>query len=245
MLGHASERNSGWGAQIILPDCRCRQQNDFLLHGIPTNSFLWMNVIPQLAKEYIVIAPDMLGIQKVNVVGHDLGGGVAQILAVQYPDRVESFVVIDDVTFSNWPLPKVVSLRYPTAPEFEPSPYFIERMIREGVFHQQMVTPEILQAFIAPFDHENGPRELQEASLALEHHQTEDVVPGLQGVRVPATFLYGQYDRHLPPYWGFKLQETVLNSTFKVLPECSHYSMLDNPLLVSQEIAAHMNQMNG
>lgn len=256
-------RTAGVGSKTIL-----------LLHGIPTNSFLWMNVIPQLAKQYTVIAPDMLGyglsgraakeeltlpmqaqymillldmlgIQKVNVVGHDLGGGVAQILAVQYPDRVESFVVIDGVTFSNWPLPKVVSLRYPTAPEFEPSPYFIERMIREGVFHQQMVTPEILQAFIAPFGHENGPRELQEASLALEHHQTEDVVPGLQGVRVPATFLYGQYDRYLPPYWGFKLQETVPNSTFKVLPECSHYSMLDNPLLVSQEIGAHMNQMNG
>ncbi|MCI4138501.1 alpha/beta hydrolase [Bacillus vallismortis] len=177
-------------------------------------------VIPQLAKQYTVIAPDMLGyglsgraakeeltlpmqaqyiislldmigIQKVNVVGHDLGGGVAQILAVQYPDRVDSFVVIDGVVFSNWPLPKVVSLGYPTAPEFEPSPYFIERMIREGIFHQQMVTHEILQAFIAPFDHENGPRELQEASLALEHHQTEDVVPGLQGVRVPATFCMG------------------------------------------------------
>ncbi|MEC1652582.1 alpha/beta fold hydrolase [Bacillus vallismortis] len=43
-------RTAGVGSKTIL-----------LLHGIPTNSFLWMNVIPQLAKQYTVIAPDMLG----------------------------------------------------------------------------------------------------------------------------------------------------------------------------------------
>ncbi|MFB4165517.1 alpha/beta fold hydrolase [Alteribacillus sp. JSM 102045] len=253
-------RSAGIGSESII-----------LLHGIPTNSFLWIHVIPQLAQHYRVIVPDMLGygesdrsthenltlpmqaqhvmalidslgIQRVHVVGHDLGGGVAQILAANYTERISSFVVIDGVTLSNWPLPKVVSLRYPTAPEFEPSIYFIERMLREGILHQKLLTPEVLAAFLTPFNHPNGGKELQEASLALEHHQTEEVVPKLKELQMPATFLYGQYDRYLPPYWGLRLQETVPNSIFKVLPECSHYSMIDNPLLVSEEILTHLSQ---
>lgn len=255
-------RTAGSGTDTIL-----------LMHGIPTNSFLWIHVIPKLAEQYTVIAPDMigygmsarstredlslpmqaqhvvalldgLGIQnKVHVVGHDLGGGVAQILAVNYPDRIGSFVVIDGVTFSNWPLPKVVALRYPPAPEFEPSLYFIEKMLREGLFNQQLLTPQLLEAFLAPFNHPTGPKELQEASFALDHHQTEDLVPKLKQLQIPATFLYGQYDRYLPAYWGLRLQETVPNSSFRILPECSHYSMIDNPLLVSQEIMNHMGTL--
>ncbi|MGD6967341.1 alpha/beta fold hydrolase [Rossellomorea vietnamensis] len=255
-----SYRQAGEGKQTIL-----------LLHGIPTNSFLWIHVIQQLSQTYTVIAPDLvgygasdraghddltlpmqanhvislldaLGLDSVHVVGHDLGGGVAQILAVNFPQRIDSFIVIDGVAFSNWPLPKVVSLRFPTAPEFEPSLYFIEKMLREGLFHQQSLTPELLNAFLQPFNHPDGPKELTEASLALNHHQTEDIVPQLPKVNKPATFLYGQYDRYLPPYWGMRLKETVPNSTFKVLPECSHYSMLDNPLLVTQEIMEHMTR---
>ena len=76
-----------------------------LIHGIGDNSETWNEVIPHLAKNYTVIAPDLLGhgrsdkpradysvaayangmrdllsvlgIEKVTVVGHSLGGGVA------------------------------------------------------------------------------------------------------------------------------------------------------------------------
>lgn len=242
-----------------------------LLHGIPTNSYLWTSVIPELAEEFTVIAPDMLGfgqsgratrknltlpkqaehilalldalnIQSVHIVGHDLGGGVAQILAVNHPKRVSSFIVLDGVAFNNWPLAKVIALRYPTAREFESPSFFIERMLREGLFHQEILAPELLQPFLSPFNHKKGLLELQEASFALDHHQTEDLVPELEKLQIPATFLYGQYDRLLPAYWGFRLKETVPNSTFKVLPECGHFSMLDNPLLVAEEIAAHLKR---
>ena len=35
-----------------------------LLHGIPTNSLMWRNIIPQLAKTNRVIAPDLLNYGK-------------------------------------------------------------------------------------------------------------------------------------------------------------------------------------
>ena len=87
-----------------------------LLHGIPTWSFLYNEVIPQLAESARVIAPDFLGhgysdrrdffdrsllaqtgmimrlmdhlgIECTDFVGHDTGGGVALIMAIPSASR--------------------------------------------------------------------------------------------------------------------------------------------------------------
>jgi pimeloyl-ACP methyl ester carboxylesterase len=240
-----------------------------LIHGIPTNSHLWAYVIPNLKKKYkvaaveligygksdrgpsydltlpkqaryILNALDQLGIKKAHFVGHDLGGGIVQILAVTKPERVKSIVVIDGVCFSNWPLPKVVSIRYPVAEEFVPSPLFIERMLREGVYYPSMLKPELIRKFTLPFSTQTGPEELQQASLSLNHHQTEDLVPYLPQIECPATFLWGQHDRYLVPYWGQLLHQHVPHSVFKLIPNASHYSMIDQPGIVSAELLAHL-----
>lgn len=93
-----------------------------LLHGIGDSSEGWRPLLPLLAERFTVIAPDLLGhgasdkpradysvaayangmrdllevldIDRVTVVGHSLGGGVAAQLAYQYPDRVERLVLV-------------------------------------------------------------------------------------------------------------------------------------------------------
>ncbi|UDY36123.1 alpha/beta fold hydrolase [Dermatobacter hominis] len=93
-----------------------------LIHGIGDESSSWMPVLPALAERHTVIAPDLLGhgssdkpradysvaafsngmrdlldvldVDRVTVVGHSLGGGVAAQLAYQYPERVERLVLI-------------------------------------------------------------------------------------------------------------------------------------------------------
>jgi pimeloyl-ACP methyl ester carboxylesterase len=93
-----------------------------LIHGIGDESESWMPVLPALAERFTVLAPDLLGhgssdkpradysvaafsngmrdlldvldIDRVTVVGHSLGGGVAAQLAYQYPERVERMVLV-------------------------------------------------------------------------------------------------------------------------------------------------------
>ncbi|MGZ5388496.1 MAG: alpha/beta fold hydrolase [Aeromicrobium sp.] len=93
-----------------------------LLHGLGCDSSTWSTVIPTLAEHYTVIAPDLLGhgesdkpnadyslggyangmrdlltilrIDKVTVVGHSLGGGIAMQFAYQYPERTERVCLI-------------------------------------------------------------------------------------------------------------------------------------------------------
>lgn len=94
-----------------------------LLHGFGETSHMWLPVIPQLAAKRIVIAPDLrgaggsektadgyrklamaqdihalvksLGYPKIKLVGHDIGLMVAYAYAAQYPDEVESLVLMD------------------------------------------------------------------------------------------------------------------------------------------------------
>lgn len=93
-----------------------------LIHGIGDNSSTWNEVIPHLAKNFTVIAPDLLGhgrsdkpradysvaayangmrdlltvlgFERATVVGHSLGGGVALQFAYQFPQMIERLVVV-------------------------------------------------------------------------------------------------------------------------------------------------------
>jgi pimeloyl-ACP methyl ester carboxylesterase len=94
-----------------------------LLHGYAQTSHMWRAVIPQLATQYLVIAPDLpgigdsaipandldmktaalrihalagsLGIKKARVVGHDIGLMVAYAYAAQFPTEVEKLALMD------------------------------------------------------------------------------------------------------------------------------------------------------
>jgi len=93
-----------------------------LIHGIGDSSDTWRDIMPGLARNYRVIAPDLLGhgasdkprtdyslpsyangmrdllgvrgIEQVTLVGHSLGGAVAMQFAYQFPERVERLVLV-------------------------------------------------------------------------------------------------------------------------------------------------------
>src|SRR6202011_171658 len=93
-----------------------------LIHGIGDNSTTWNTVQAKLAQRFTVIAPDLLGhgqsdkpradysvagyangmrdllsvldIERVAIVGHSLGGGVAMQFAYQFPHLVERLILV-------------------------------------------------------------------------------------------------------------------------------------------------------
>ncbi|HEV7977753.1 alpha/beta fold hydrolase [Amycolatopsis sp.] len=92
------------------------------IHGIGDDSSTWLDVLASLAGDFTVIAPDLLGhggsakpradysvaayacgmrdllatleIERVSVVGHSLGGGVAMQFAYQFPELCERLVLV-------------------------------------------------------------------------------------------------------------------------------------------------------
>jgi len=94
-----------------------------LLHGYAETSLMWKLIIPALAERFTAIAPDLpgigdsdipaegldmksaairihdlaksLGVQKAEVVGHDIGLMVAYAYAAQFPTEVTKLVLMD------------------------------------------------------------------------------------------------------------------------------------------------------
>jgi pimeloyl-ACP methyl ester carboxylesterase len=94
-----------------------------LLHGYTQTSRMWRPIIPMLSQKFMVIAPDLpgigessipqdgldmktaairihalaksLGIQKSEVVGHDIGLMVAYAYAAQFPAETEKLALLD------------------------------------------------------------------------------------------------------------------------------------------------------
>ncbi|MGI8815968.1 MAG: alpha/beta fold hydrolase [Pseudonocardia sp.] len=92
------------------------------IHGIGDSSATWEPIIPALARDHLVIAPDLLGhghsakpradysvagfangvrdllgvlgISRATLIGHSLGGGVAMQFAYQFPERTERLVLV-------------------------------------------------------------------------------------------------------------------------------------------------------
>ena len=109
--GHRmSYRSAGSGSVMLL------------LHGITSSATTWDDVLPWIAERHTVVAPDLLGHgqsakprgdyslgaqanalrdllavlghERVTVVGHSLGGGIAMQLAYQYPELCERLVLV-------------------------------------------------------------------------------------------------------------------------------------------------------
>ncbi|MDP9074151.1 MAG: alpha/beta fold hydrolase [Actinomycetota bacterium] len=94
-----------------------------LIHGIAGSSRTWAGVLPLLARDFDVVAPDLLGhgdsakplgdcslgayasglrdfmavlgMDRATLVGHSLGGGIALQLAYQHPECCERLVLVD------------------------------------------------------------------------------------------------------------------------------------------------------
>ncbi|MFR9728420.1 alpha/beta fold hydrolase [Saccharopolyspora sp. MS10] len=102
-----------------------------LLHGWPQHWYLWRHQIPELAREYRVIAPDLrghgwtdapatgygkdvlagdliglldaLGLDRVRLVGHDWGGWTGFLACMRAPERFDRFLAFNIA--HPWPAP--------------------------------------------------------------------------------------------------------------------------------------------
>jgi pimeloyl-ACP methyl ester carboxylesterase len=100
-----------------------------LMHGWPQHWYLWRDVIPQVAPHARIIAPDFrgfgwtdvpragyendqlkrdmlalldeLGLDEVSIAGHDWGGYVGFLLALEHPERVRTFLALN--VLPPWP----------------------------------------------------------------------------------------------------------------------------------------------
>jgi pimeloyl-ACP methyl ester carboxylesterase len=208
-----------------------------LVHGIPTSPALWRHVLPQVRggrclafemvgygnsipsgrdrdisiarqADYLLGWLEQLGVERTVLVGHDLGGGVAQIAAVRAPGRCAGLVLANSIGYDSWPIPSVRALRAarPVTARL-PMPAFkalVGSLLARG-HDDPAVARESLAVHLEPYQRHGGAAALAWQVRWLRTADTLTVAERLRDLDVPARVVWGAADPFQKVPYGERL----------------------------------------
>jgi len=232
-----------------------------LLHGFPTSADLWRREAWLIAQRMRVIVPDLigygqsdkpvdadltepaqagyvrelldlLGVDDVAIVGHGIGGALAQMLALDAPGRVKALVLLDSACFDAWPAEGVRMIQA-VLPEQETAP-IVGEILRAafalGIAHEHRIEDGVVDGYIDPW--KQDPAAFFRAVRSLTGKGLAGRDAELAGLDVPALIIWGEDDPYLPSELAERLGDAIPFSTVALLPGCSHYVTEDAPQTV-------------
>ncbi|MDP9347691.1 MAG: alpha/beta fold hydrolase [Gemmatimonadota bacterium] len=208
-----------------------------LLHGIPTCPALWRHVMPRLEgaralawemvgygasipegrdrdisvsrqADYLAAWMRQTGLERAVLVGHDLGGGVAQILAVRRPELVRGLVLMNSICYDSWPILSVKLLRaLGGVVERLPEPTAalnIGTLLFRGHDDRRCARESFRQHYRHYASH-GGAAALIRQIRSLDVGDTLAVADRIPDLRVPARLVWGAADQFQKIGYGYRL----------------------------------------
>ena len=238
-----------------------------LLHGIPTWSYLYHDVIPLLEPHCRVIAPDFLGhgysdkrdrfdrsllaqtrmvlrlldhlgLERVTLVGHDTGGGVALIMGVEQPERLERLVLSNVVAYDSWPIDDMIALGNPKLKEKSPTEIadFVASGLPDGLHKPESLTEEFKRGIVAPYSDEEGKISIIRNASALNTNHTTALMDRHKNISCPTLVLWGVHDPWQTIKDGEQLAREIPTARLVRLEHASHWLQQDCPREYAAEV---------
>jgi pimeloyl-ACP methyl ester carboxylesterase len=242
-----------------------------LLHGIPTWSYLYHQVIPLLAPHLRVLAPDFLGhgcsdkrdrfdrslmaqtrmilrfmdalgLERANIVGHDTGGGVALIMAIEHPERVKRLVLSNIVAYDSWPIDDMIALGNPNWRSKPPREVaeFVAGGLPDGLHNRDSLTAEFRAGIVAPYSDEEGKISLIRNASALNTNHTTALIDRHKDIAAPTLVLWGVHDPWQTIGDGKRLAREIPGARLVRLENASHWLQQDAPTEFAREVLAFL-----
>jgi pimeloyl-ACP methyl ester carboxylesterase len=253
-----------------------------LLHGFGNDAHIWDDFAPVLAPYYRTVAVDLrghgdsahdperrydyqshvrdletvteeLGIDRLVLIGHSLGGRISTLFAASHPQRMAGLVLVDagpdldprgvsristdversiDVSFASLAeAENALAHAYPAA-----RPAALARMARHGLRKREDGRYE---RKTDPAFHAARGELTAAAAEALEKKTAKELWEALGRITCPALVVRGAASDVLDPDTAERMAEEVLpNGRLAVVPRAGHSVMTDNPEGFSEAVSA-------
>ena len=149
-----------------------------------------------------------LEIEDAVLVGHDLGGGVAQILAVEHPELVSGLVLTNAICYDSWPIPQVKLLRA-MGPVVERLPDEVFRFVYQSFMLQghgnRQQAQEAVSEHFAYYERADGAAGFMRQVRSLDVRDTLAVADRLPELDVPVGLVWGAADQFQKIGYGYRL----------------------------------------
>ena len=227
------------------------------VHGVLLNGYFWRNQLGSLSDVRRCIAPDLLAhgrteiganqevsvtanarmlaefldalkIDQVDLVGNDSGGGICQIFAAFFPERVRSITLTNCDTHDNWPpqafepfvqlvanggLPGLLSAMLQ-----DKSVYRSPQALGPAYEDPAAVSDDTIEAYLQP--HVRTPQrthDLERFVNAFDNEHTVLIEPQLRALKLPALIAWGDDDVYFGVKWSEWLEKTLPGPTRRVV----------------------------
>lgn len=240
-----------------------------LVHGILAHSFIWRDVIPALAQRHEVVAVDLLGcgdstmpmnlslclnaqadylaelvqwlgLGKVHFVGHEVGGGIGQALAVRHPKTLRSLTLVNSISPGLWPVWPISGLQLPFLRHLVLSTLdagLFDRYVRRALFHREKYSDPLMMEFYRPLQTLVGRRALLHFARCLQNGELLALEPELGKVTIPVNVIWGAADRHLPAATPERQLAHFPRATLHRMETAGHLVPIDEPEKLAETLA--------
>lgn len=252
-----------------------------LVHGLLGSHRLWAHVIDGLATQHRVVAPDLfghgssakprgdyslggyaaalrdlldhLGIDRVTIVGHSLGGGIAMQFHYLFPGRVERLILVSSSGLGREITPL---LRLGTLPSAE---LVLPILASAPVRWVSTAVARTLVKVGVPLHHDlhyswKGFASLADTDMRRVFLTSSRSVfdPGGQSVTdqersasaVPTMFVWGRDDRFIPIDQAAAAAECLIDSRLEIFEDAGHFPHLDQPERFVQVVTDFLRSPN-
>lgn len=234
-----------------------------LIHGFPTSSHLWRHLAPLLSVSMRVLVPDLMGagdsdkpeaplglpaqarylrewltgigVGRFAVVGHGIGGGVAQLLAAE--GGVAALVLIDAAAFDAWPSEAV---REAQAHSGSGSADLVAAAVGTAFelgMRRRSLAEADLAEYVRPFAGRGGAYAFSRWLLALDGRGLEDAAARIAEREIPTLVLWGEDDPFFPSAVAERLGDAIATASVALLPGCGHFLPEEAPETVGPLVA--------
>ncbi|MBI5969309.1 MAG: alpha/beta hydrolase [Deltaproteobacteria bacterium] len=229
------------------------------IHGSGGNAGLWQRVMDGLAGEYHLLALDLpghgrseglgmkrvseyrdflkdflnaLGLERIVLGGHSLGGAVVQDFTIYYPATLRAILLIG------------TGARLRVLPEA----LEVTRQMAEGKIEPRFdpwgfsakASPEVLAA---------GEGEWAKTSPRVRYHDLMacdqfDIMKEIEKIRLPALMVCGREDRLTPIKYSEFLNSKIPDSKMEIIEGAGHMLMLEAPEALSGAILSFLRSLD-
>ncbi|MBN8280608.1 MAG: alpha/beta hydrolase [Gammaproteobacteria bacterium] len=228
-----------------------------LIHGFANSLQSFRLLAPRLADRYYVVAYDMpgyglsdkpapfdyknahqaeigadlikaLGLKRVVVGGHSLGGAIAFRVALLSPDVI-GLVVMNPgiITTGVPPIAKYLVFPFPRIQaKLFGDPAFRSNFLKRSFVDPSIVTDDVIRDLSLASRSENY---LKGMTNLMGQYADADEVPMLPQLKVPSLIVWGQQDRGKPAWEFAALKAKLPNNTAVLVPTSGHYVQEEAP----------------
>ncbi len=189
---------------------------------------------------------DEFGIEKAVLVGNSAGGGVSVAFALEYPERVETLILVDPGVgggrgpqFPAWALPLMWTpqMRHLGPLMMRDYQETLPNTIEREWYDKTKLTDGIRQEYLKLLKIEKWDRAFYELTFAPAYPELRPVLPQLT---VPVFIIAGQEDRLIRAFYFEAISTEIPNAQLMLIPQCGHVPQEECPTQFMEAVTNYL-----